>query len=212
LSHKQVKFSLRAIKTASKTVRFESFSLILQQVNSECYALTSTIIPGSVTSIGWGCFSLCSGLQRVEFKADNSTKINDSAFLNCTSLKTVILGKGVTNVAEEAFAGCSELEDVYCYAENVPKTHRYSFKDSYIEYATLHVPEASLEAYEKAVPWSQFGTKLPITDEATRIDSPTMSAGHDGSVVMIDGKTSNQIRKGINIIRKQGKAIKVLKR
>ena len=70
----------------------------------------------------------------------------------------------------------------------------------------------ALEAYEKAVPWSQFGTKLPITDEATRIDSPTMSAGHDGSVVMIDGKTSNQIRKGINIIRKQGKAIKVLKR
>ena len=39
-----------------------------------------------------------------------------------------------------------------------------------------------------------------------------MSAGHDGTVVMIDGKTSNQIRKGINIIRKQGKAIKVLKR
>ena len=176
-----------------------------------CYALNSIVIPGSVTLIGWGCFENCSSLQRVEIKADNSTKIDDSAFLNCTLLKTVIIGKGITNIAEEAFAGCGELEDVYCYAVNVPKTHRYTFKDSYIESATLHVPEVSLGKYENATPWSQFGTKLPITDEATLIDSPMMKDTHDDTVVMADGKTSSLRHKGINIIRKQGKLIKVLK-
>ena len=48
--------------------------------------------------------------------------------------------------------------DVFCYAESVPNANIGAFSDSYIEYATLHVPVGSLDDYKKAEPWKNFGT------------------------------------------------------
>ena len=38
----------------------------------------------------------------------------------------------------------------------MPSTDATAFRDSYIEYATLHVPESALEAYKAKAPWSSF--------------------------------------------------------
>ena len=50
--------------------------------------LTSIVIPNSVTSIGYGAFSLCSGLTSVEIP-NSVTSIEDYAFDGCTRLKEV---------------------------------------------------------------------------------------------------------------------------
>jgi hypothetical protein len=77
-----------------------------------------------------------------------------------------------------AFASCSELADVYCYAENVPSTSSDAFKDSYVDYATLYVPEASVAAYKAKEPWSGFGAiktlsgEIPVT---LKCATPTIS-------------------------------------
>lgn len=94
----------------------------------------------------------------------------------------------VTSIRVAAFVGCSELTDVYCYAEKVPSTHSEAFKDSYVEYATLHVPTAAMEDYKTTEPWSSFGTivslsgDMPVEPEIEKCKTP--------SVVYKDGKLS----------------------
>jgi hypothetical protein len=82
----------------------------------------------------------------------------------------------VTSIGGHAFAGCSELTDVYCYAEEVPSTESNAFANSYVEYAILHVPDASIEDYKATTPWSSFGKIVALTEEE-------MAAGVEDVVV-----------------------------
>ena len=61
--------------------------------------------------------------------------------------------------------------DVYCYAESVPYTNSDAFDGSYTEYATLHVPAASIEQYKAKAPWSNFGAI--VATDGTLPDPPT---------------------------------------
>ena len=51
---------------------------------------------------------------------------------------------------------------MYCYAETVPSTQTNVFEGSYIEYATLHVPTASIDAYKAVEPWKSFKTIMGL--------------------------------------------------
>ena len=54
---------------------------------------------------------------------------------------------------------------MYCHAEDAPNTNLTAFDDSYIEYATLHVPESAIEEYKATAPWSQFGSFMPLSED-----------------------------------------------
>lgn len=126
-----------------------------------CTGLTSVIIPNSVTNIGEWAFCECSELTSVIIP-NTVTNIGSEAFNGCRGLTSVTIGNSAKKIGGLAFANCQNIEEVYCYAENVPNTNSNVFEGSYPEYATLYVPEASLSKYETTVPWSYFGTKLPI--------------------------------------------------
>ena len=135
----------------------------------DCSGLTFVTIPNSVTSIGYNAFRECSGLTSVTIP-NSVTSIGESAFYGCSGLTSVTIGSGVENISNSAFASCSELADVYCYAENVPSTSSDAFKDSYVDYATLYVPEASVAAYKATAPWSGFGTLKALNASADAVD------------------------------------------
>ena len=132
---------------------------------SGCSSLTSITIPEGVTYIGDRSFQNCIGLTEMVIP-NNVTSISISAFDGCSKLNKVTIGSGINNISYWAFANCKELADVYCYANNVPQTNPYIFKDSYIEYATLHVPAGSIDAYSAAETWSYFGTIKAIEHES----------------------------------------------
>ena len=90
------------------------------------------------------------------------TSIGDWAFWACSGLTSVVIGDGVKTINSYAFANCPELTDVTCNAENVPSTESNAFDGSGIEYATLHVPTASIDAYKTTVPWSGFKTVMGL--------------------------------------------------
>ncbi|MBO7168436.1 MAG: leucine-rich repeat domain-containing protein, partial [Bacteroidaceae bacterium] len=127
-----------------------------------CFGLTSVTIPNSVTGISDRVFEDCSGLTSVTIP-NSVTSIGWWAFSGCSGLTSVNIGNGVKSIGSCAFANCTELTDVYCHAESVPSTSSNAFADSYIEYATLHVPAESIGQYKAPLsPWSNFGTFVAI--------------------------------------------------
>ena len=70
------------------------------------------IIPGNVTSIASGAFSVCNAMTT--FVAhEGLTTIGNNAFQNCQNLKTVVLPKSLTQIVSAGFRGCNNLTDVY---------------------------------------------------------------------------------------------------
>ena len=109
---------------------------------------------------------------------------------------------------------CNELADVFCYAKEVPKNYAYQystdnlnmFMNSHVEYATLHVPAASIDAYKSTAPWSDFGNIVPLTQEEIdnyeSTDIHTIVADKDvQQIYTLDGKPAKTLQKGVNIIR-----------
>ena len=165
-------------------------AIIETESNTLICGCQNTIIPNSVTSIGFGAFCGCSGLT------------------------SVTIPNSVTSIDWYAFSGCNSLTDVYCLAEEVPETESSAFWQTSIESATLYVPAASLEAYKSTEPWSGFGTIVGLTeDEIDGIGlTPAVSKGEEDWFTL-DGKKLIKPQRGINIIRySNGTTRKVLER
>ena len=194
----------------------------------ECSSLTSITIPNSVTSIGEEAFRECSGLT--SFTIPNSvTSIGEAAFYRCTSLTSITIPNSVTSIGEWAFSGCggltsitipnsvtsirsgafsrcNEIENVYCYAETVPSTKTDAFSNSYIEYATLHVPASAIEAYKTTEPWSAFGTFKTIegTVGIESVEDRGIAIQSADGFVTISGLDSNE---QVDFFATDGKAL-----
>ena len=155
-----------------------------------CSGLTSVTIPNSVESIGYAAFYGCSGLTSVTI-GNSVTSIGGEAFNGCRGLTSVTIGNSVTSIGISAFRNCSELLDVYCYAEKVPSTESHEFYGSYPEYATLHVPDASVDSYKATEPWSRFGKIVGLSDgEPEQPEQPEVEKCATPVVTYAEGKLS----------------------
>ncbi len=92
-----------------------------------CTGLTSIAIPNSVTSIGEQAFVGCSGLTSIEIP-NSVTSIGNYAFSGCTGLTSVTVGNSVTSIGERAFFGCSGLTSV-TVGNSVTSIGNYAFQE-----------------------------------------------------------------------------------
>lgn len=173
-----------------------------------CSGLTSVVIPNSITSINDNTFYGCSSLTSIVIP-NSVTKISGYAFQNCTNLLSITIPNGVMEIGDYAFSGCSsvssiyigntvkslgygtfgeckKLLDVYCYSESVPEAksnalYTTTFYNTNIENVTLHVPAASVSAYQATEPWSKFKEIVALP---TREDSrPFVKEGKTWNVI-----------------------------
>lgn len=130
-------------------------------------------------------------------------------FLECNNLTTITIGSGVKSIGSYAFALCENLKDVYCMVEetssNSLKTHLYAssnaFTGSYVEYATLHVPASSTNAYITTEPWSSFKEVVALTDQELSVGGITNNKMMELDSYTIGGQRTNNKTRGLNIIR-----------
>ena len=205
---------------------------ILGKAFKGCTGLTSIVLPDDVQTIGTEAFFGCKNLGTITFGSglirihdfafedcdglttvmlpDSLEDIGELAFADCSGLKSVTIGKGINRIRRFAFRDCQALEDFYCYAETPPGSmpegeEMTIFDNSYIGFATLHVPESAIETYRSTAPWSEFGQIVAIEGTGIRGVNASGSSA-DSPCYNLAGQKVNTLYKGI-VIQKGKKRI-----
>ena len=150
-----------------------SITSIGKETFAFCAALTSIEIPESVTSIGENAFYGCSGLTSIAIP-NSVTTIGNGAFAGCTGLTSVTIGNSVTSIGGFAFEGCRGLTSITNYAIEPQTINSNVFTNVDKSTCTLYVPAESVEAYQTADVWKDFGNILAIDESG--IENPCIIA------------------------------------
>ena len=86
-------------------------AIIEKSSNTLIAGCKNTIIPNSVTSIGFLAFSGRTGLTSITIP-NSVTSIGDNAFSGCSSLSSIIIPNSVTDIGDYALMGCSSLSSI----------------------------------------------------------------------------------------------------
>ena len=172
---------------------------------SGCSGLTSLTIPSGVTSIGGGTFSGCSGLTSLTIPS-SVTSIRDYAFYGCSGLTSLTIPSGVTWIGDEAFSGCSGLTSIYAYLEKIPKLGYNVFNGCDAKNCTVYVPTGTYDAYKS----SEFGYFEKIVEfDAAGIDKVTTSTNvKEVSRYSANGQRLSAPAKGLNIVKYSDGSVK----
>ena len=132
---------------------------ILVYAFNNCYGLASLIIPNNITAIYSSMFYNCYSLA--SFIIPNSiTAIYSSTFYNCYSLASVIIPNSVTRIGEYAFRDCYGMAHYYFYRTTPPTLRGTSVFGNIPADCVIHVPAASLSAYQTGTNWSAHASKM----------------------------------------------------
>ena len=123
----------------------------------------ATTIPEGITTIGLHAFDDFQDLTSITLPR-SLKNIELRAFYR-TGFHEISIPKNVTFIGDYAFSMCDSLKDFYCYAKNVPETEYTVFYFLNIGEITLHVPAASISAYQAVEPWKNFKEIVAVTDQ-----------------------------------------------
>ena len=100
-----------AVDSGNSVYCSESNCLIQRSDNQLILGCKNSIIPSSVTSIGFYAFNGCTGLTSITIP-NSVTSIWNSAFSGCSGLTSITIGSGVTSIGSFAFDHCSGLTSI----------------------------------------------------------------------------------------------------
>lgn len=122
----------------------------------------NTVIPNTVTSLEYGCFSGCDSLKSIIIP-NSVTELGGDCFMFCENLKRITISESISSIGSQCFFLCSSLKDVTILALTPPVIDIFhpAFED--LSQKTLYVPDAAIEDYKKTYPWSNFGKILPLS-------------------------------------------------
>ena len=170
-------------------------------VFQDCHNLLSAELSNSISEINGDTFRNCSSLKTIVIP-NSVQEIGYRAFQGCKSLTDITIGSGIKNIGSGSnghvgdggsFEDCPEITDFYCYAENVPSTYFQTFDNSYIDHATLHVPESAIEKYKSKRPWNGFKNIVATNGETENKKCATPTILYKNGILSFNCKTEGAI-------------------
>ncbi|MDE6688734.1 MAG: leucine-rich repeat domain-containing protein, partial [Prevotella sp.] len=169
-----------------------------------CIALANIEIPTSIYGIGLRAFFNCSSLTSISI-GNNVNSIEVATFSGCSSLQIVSLGEKVTYIGNNAFDRCKMVKKFYSWNPTPPSAGSESLSGINRSECTLYVPKGSGDIYWLHPEWGQF---FDIKEIETSDINAISKYDIQSSYFNLDGKRTNNTRKGINIIKMNNEAIK----
>lgn len=201
--------AFRGCELLSTVVMENGLSSIGLHAFRGCIGLGAIDIPSSVTTIGDNAFQGCTSLKSVGLHdglqslggyafygcssllsvtlPNTLTKIGSDVYTNCSHLTTVVVPKDLEKLGSGMFSNCEELTDVYCLSTTGVECNSYTFENSEVGYATLHVPAIVLDLYKKAPGWRDFGTIVALKSGDPGVASST------GTPIVFDDYVTNAL-------------------
>ncbi len=161
-------------------------AIIETSINKLIAGCKSTVIPNTVTALGYAAFSGCTSLKNITIPG-SVTFIGSFAFSLCNGLTRIAIPSSVTYIGGGAFYNCSGLADVYSYiadpsAISMDNDVFYQDPEGYPS-RTLHVPHGTADAYQADSRWySYFGQIVEMEPETVLIGD----VNGDGEVNLAD--------------------------
>ena len=87
-------------------------AIIETKTNKLIVGCRNTIIPNTVTSIGYSAFDDCYNLTSITIP-NSVTSIGSSAFYDCYNLTSITIPNSVTSIGYSAFYGCDNLSEIH---------------------------------------------------------------------------------------------------
>lgn len=177
------------------------------------------VIPDSISvyrvlGIADGAFAGHDNLTEVSISFSDSLggKIGKELFKDCLSLEKITIGENVSELSDSAFVDCPNINTVVSLVDqdDLWVLNPHVFDASVYENATLIVPESRVEQYQTTEGWNNFQT---IMDPETALDINMPNATTNANVTniyMLDGRRTDKVRSGVNIIRKSDGSVRKL--
>jgi hypothetical protein len=146
-------FALASVTIPSGVTTISDFAF------GDCHSLASVTITSGVTTIGDYAFGGCYGLASVTIPSGVTT-IGNSAFGDCYGLASVTIPNSVTTIDDEAFGYCYGMAHYYVYCTTPPTLSGTSVFVDIPADCVIHVPAASLSAYQTAPNWSAYAANM----------------------------------------------------
>ena len=126
------------IQGCKSTIIPDSITKIGYQAFLGCQFLTNIIIPNNVISISYYAFRYCESLTSMILPKNIKT-IESGVFSYCTELVNITIPESVTSIEWGAFGGCAKLTDIY-YSGNESEWNRIEIGENNeaLENATIH--------------------------------------------------------------------------
>ena len=128
-------------------------AIIQSATNTLIIGCQNTIIPDSVSRIGYGAFSFCRGLTEITIP-DSVTHIETFAFSNCNALTKVTIPNSVTHIENAAFACCDALVEI-----RIPAGSTNKFK--------LLLPDLEDKFVENSLPNNSYNSGHTAVNEVS---------------------------------------------
>ena len=117
-----------------------------------------SVIPETVSKIGYEAFSGCVGLIEMVIP-DSVVAINHYAFRDCADLQMVDISSTVSSFGDRAFGDCSQLKKVYARLEHPEEGYYYdysTFQGVDVNTCLLLVDAGRIDIYRVTAPWKDF--------------------------------------------------------